>query len=496
MVVSARVIGMMWLLMTGWVGSVGCRAQCATGAIICETFGAGPRGPLPAGQTTFTYDPVACPVDGEYNLMDTVSGNCYGSAWHRVLEDHTPNDVNGNMFVVNAAYKPSEFYSQSVKGLCPGITYEFSLWVLNLNNILVGGACDGYVLRNPIIKMRIEQADGTLINEVTQQPVPRSVTPVWVQLTMQFVIKTNVNDVVLKLINQGLGGCGNDLAIDDIAFRPIHPDLAIQFDGASGSAVTLCADSSLVLRVGNEVGYPNPAYQWQQSTDSLNWVPVPGSGQSAYTINPVLPGRMYYRLLNTQAINADAVGRAQCSATSNVLIVNGRPDYRFSLGPDQTLCEGTSLKLSVPAGMPAAVSFVWSNQSQQQQITIDKGGQYWLNVDLNGCPFRDTIQVVTENCHIEDVYVPDAFTPNADSINDVLVVRHAGDFETYQFNVYDRWGSVIFATLQPDQSWDGTYHNQLCHTGLYAWTLHYSLLDTHHQERSFVRTGRVLLIRE
>ena len=477
------------------LSSAVCKAQCSQGAIICETFGTGTRGALPAGQTNFTYNPIACPDDGEYNVMDTVSGGCHGDAWHLLTQDHTPNDVRGNMFVVNASYKPSEFYSQSVNGLCPGVTYEFSLWALNLNKILVAGACDGYSLRNPIIVMRIEQTDGTLINEITQPAIPRSATPTWVQLSMQFAIQTNTNTVVVKLINQGLGGCGNDLVIDDIGFQPVHPALTIQFTNSTGAETSVCADTRLTLSVGASVGYPNPAYLWQQSLDNSTWTAVPGSGQFTYIINPVRAGRTYYRLRNTQQINEAAVGRAQCSAESNVLIVDGKPDAPFSLGDDLTLCEGTSLVLSIPEPMPAGTTFVWSNQSTSQRVTVNTAGDYWLETNLAGCTYRDTITVTTQNCHLEDTYIPDAFSPNGDSINDQLLVRHAGPFITYQFRVYDRWGSLIFVSNQPDQLWDGTVHNQPCMTGIYAWTIEYSILNLSNQERHFARSGRVMLIR-
>ncbi|MVM37342.1 T9SS type B sorting domain-containing protein [Spirosoma sp. HMF3257] len=476
--------------------SEACWAQCSQGSIICETFGAGPRGALPAGQTSFTYRPITCPGDGEYNLMDTVSGGCHGDAWHQVTQDHTPNDVRGNMFVVNASYQPSEFYSQQVTGLCPGVTYEFSLWALNLNKILEAGACDGFSLRNPIIVMRIEQTDGTLINEITQPAIPRTGgTPTWVQLAMQFSIKTNTDAIVVKLINQGLGGCGNDLAIDDIAFRPIHPELTIQFPNTTSTTITVCADTRLTLRVGNSVGYPNPVYLWQQSQDNSNWTAVPGSGQITYTINPVRAGRTYYRLRNTQQINESAVGRAQCSAESNVLIVDGKPDAPFNLGDDQTICEATSLTLTVPGSLPAGTTFSWSDQSANPQFTVTAAGAYWLETNLAGCTYRDTVNVATQNCHLEDTYIPDAFSPNGDSVNDQLLVRHAGRFITYLFRVYDRWGSLIFVSREPDKSWDGTFHDQPCSTGLYAWTMNYSILNRSNQERYFTRSGRVMLIR-
>ncbi|MFD2934562.1 T9SS type B sorting domain-containing protein [Spirosoma flavum] len=475
--------------------SVVCQAQCSQGAIICETFGSGPRGPLSQSLTNFTYRAGGCPDDGQYTVMDTVSGDCHGQAWHSVRQDHTPNDVRGNMFVVNASYQPSEFYNQKAAGLCPGVTYEFSLWVLNLNRIMQPGACDDYSLRNPIIAMRIEQPDGTLINEVVQPAVPRTTTPVWVQLVMQFSIPTSSNDIVVKLINKGLGGCGNDLAIDDIGFRPVHPALAIQFANSTGSEMTACADTHLTLTVGAAAGYINPVYLWQQSQDNVNWTPAPTSGQTTYTINPVRAGRTYYRLRNTQSINAAAVGRAQCSAESNVLIVNGRPDSPFTLGDDVALCLGTAQVLQASGSLPAGTTFVWSDQSTNQQVTVTAPGLYWLETNLSGCLYRDSIRVESQNCHLSEIYVPDAFSPNDDTRNDHLVVLHAGAFTTYSFRIYDRWGSIIFSSRQVEITWDGTFQNQPCAEGLYAWTADYSILDPLNEEQHFIRSGRVMLVR-
>ncbi|WP_420148644.1 gliding motility-associated C-terminal domain-containing protein [Spirosoma sp.] len=470
-------------------------AQCSQGAIICETFGAGQRGALPQGQTNFTYRAIRCPGDGEYNLADTLDGGCHGDAWHTVREDHTPGDVRGNMFIVNASYQPSEFYSQKATGLCPGVTYEFSLWVLNVNKILQAGECDEFNLRNPIIAMRVEQADGTLIREVIQPAVPRTTSPTWVPLSMQFAIQTNTNDIVVKLINKGLGGCGNDLIIDDIAFRPIHPTLTIQFSGSTDSETTVCADTRLTLNVGTAAGYPNPAYLWQQSRDGQTWSAVAGAGRATYTINRVQPGRTYYRLRNTQAINADAVGRAQCSAESNVLIVNGREDAPFSLGEDVTFCEDATYTFPVPGPFPAGTTYVWSDQSTDRQLTVQTAGTYWLETNLNGCTYRDSVETKTQNCHPEDIYVPDAFSPNNDTINDKLVVFHAGTFTDYTFTVFDRWGSVIFMSQHPDSQWDGMYKNQPCTAGIYAWTIQYSVVSTLNKDNRFARSGTVLLVR-
>ncbi|UFH54475.1 gliding motility-associated C-terminal domain-containing protein [Spirosoma sp. KNUC1025] len=360
---------------------------------------------------------------------------------------------------------------------------------------VAGGQCDGYKLRNPIIAMRVEQADGTLIEEVVQPAVPRTTTPTWVPLTMQFVIKTNTNDVVVKLINKGLGGCGNDLVIDDIAFRPVHPTLTIQFVGSTGSEITICADTRLTMNVGTAAGYPNPVYLWQQSRDGQTWIAAPGTGTAMYTISPVRAGRTFYRLRNAQPINADAVGRAQCSAESNVLIVNGRDDAPFSLGDDVTFCEDAPHTFQSPDPLPAGTTLLWSDQSTGRQLTVTTPGTYWLETNLNGCTYRDSVATQTQNCHPEDIYVPEAFSPNNDAVNDKLMVFHAGTFSAYTFQVFDRWGSVIFLSQQPDVHWDGTFKNQPCSAGVYAWTIQYSVVSTLKKDNHFARSGLVMLTR-
>ncbi|WP_317897424.1 DUF7948 domain-containing protein [Aurantibacillus circumpalustris] len=68
------------------------------------------------------------------------------------------------------------------------------------------------------------------------------------------------------------------------------------------------------------------------------------------------------------------------------------------------------------------------------------------------------------------IYIPDAFTPNEDGLNEVFkpVIRTS---KFYHFSVFDRWGALIFETDQPDKGWDGTYNGQPCKSDVYVWTI-------------------------
>lgn len=92
----------------------------------------------------------------------------------------------------------------------------------------------------------------------------------------------------------------------------------------------------------------------------------------------------------------------------------------------------------------------------------------------------------------EALHVPDVFTPNNDGINDTMVMflRVTG-MTSFSLNIYDRWGSLIYATTDRTQRWDGTYAGLPCQSNTYTWVVSYSTIG----QTTFVRTGYVLLMR-
>jgi gliding motility-associated-like protein len=67
-------------------------------------------------------------------------------------------------------------------------------------------------------------------------------------------------------------------------------------------------------------------------------------------------------------------------------------------------------------------------------------------------------------------YAPNSFTPNGDGINDVFMpVSNVTQLETYEFDVFDRWGEVIYSTRKPNEAWDGTSAGQTLPTGVYVF---------------------------
>ena len=68
-----------------------------------------------------------------------------------------------------------------------------------------------------------------------------------------------------------------------------------------------------------------------------------------------------------------------------------------------------------------------------------------------------------------NIYVPRAFSPNNDGINDVLKPILVGIQTFHYFTVYNRWGNIIFTTTDPNQGWDGTFKGVPQPVETYLW---------------------------
>lgn len=184
--------------------------------IVSETFGTSMQtGPLPDGQTSYRYVARPCADDGEYTRTATLDSACFSNTWHLVPRDHTPGSAGGNMLLVNGNFEPGEFYRQSVRGLCANTTYEVSVWALNL---LRANICANSI--QPNLTLRVESADGRVLQMVDLGNLPEADIPAWRRYATVFSVPEASGTVVVRFINnQGLRGCGNDMALDDIELR-------------------------------------------------------------------------------------------------------------------------------------------------------------------------------------------------------------------------------------------------------------------------------------
>jgi len=119
--------------------------------------------------------------------------------------------------------------------------------------------------------------------------------------------------------------------------------------------------------------------------------------------------------------------------------------------------------------------------------------QYTVTVtDEFGCIGTDEVTVTVRNarCDETDVYLPNAFTPNGDGINDLFIVR-SNFMEEMVFIIYNRWGQEIFKTTDINQGWDGTFNGIPLPPDSYAYYIWALCVNA----EEYRKTGNVTLIR-
>jgi gliding motility-associated-like protein len=364
--------------------------------IVNITFGSGPNpgAPLSAATTNYTYQTTDCPKDGFYAVRNKTE-NCHDNMWFPVT-DHT-GDPNGYFMLVNASFEPGQFYLDTVRNLCGGSTYEFAAWLINVSRpILCWGATQ---IITPNITFRIEKTDGTLLGSYNTGNIPASDPPQWKQYGFFFTTPSGVNEVVLRMVNNAPGGCGNDVGLDDITFRPCGPQVTTTITGLNSSVDTLCGGTAknYTFQGQSSGGYNNPVYQWQKSVNSSSWTDIPGETSTSYDVSfsaNATPGEHMFRLLAAESGNMNS---ANCRVASSSLkiIVTQKPNIAAS--GNSPVCEGLTINLNAsgnnikwqgPDGFSATGNNVSIPNARQSNA-----GDYVASTQIGSCGWSDIVSV-------------------------------------------------------------------------------------------------------
>lgn len=111
---------------------------------------------------------------------------------------------------------------------------------------------------------------------------------------------------------------------------------------------------------------------------------------------------------------------------------------------------------------------IFNPTSSPTQTTL-----YTLFVSTNNeCRNQDTVtvQVINSGCDISNIFIPNAFTPNGDGVNDKFMVR-SSILKSVHLVIYDRWGLKVFETENFSDGWNGIYKGQYLPSDSYGYYL-------------------------
>src|ERR1044072_6260633 len=358
-----------------------CKGSATSGKDFKETFGTvspGAQVPLdPArGSIQYIYQSTYGLNDNYYAISSQMQ---LRTEWDQSL-DHTRDGsggLEGAMLVANSAIEKKEFYSREVRGLCPGAVYNFSAWFRNANGkgVLENNCQNDYIYAGVTFEVRDLSTNALLAsfntNDVSMplHSVASDPNGGWQKYGGTF--KTNPNatsltDVKVIIKNNNPGGCGNDIAIDDIEFAYCAPNIFAFFDGQKdqeGGEYTMCAGAATNLNSEYQPAdyFLNPVYRWEYSDNGTTWVKINGDGDgltgsttntlhfapdSKYLIgDPVVITYKWFRL----TINEGTVSTLGCEQPSKHIRIELLPNPKITVAGAQ-ICIGATATLVACCG--------------------------------------------------------------------------------------------------------------------------------------------------
>ena len=378
--------------------------------IINITFGQGlnPGAPfsisVPGANTSYVYTaPTGNTAsntifDGQYSLVNSVPSN---PSW-LTGGDHT-NNGSGYMAFFNAAPTPGDFYNQTVTGLCAGTTYEFSAWLLNaINSNLLPNAVP------PNVTFKIFNPGNLITPLVTFSTgdIPGLPSILWKRYSTLFTTPSGINSVILVLSNNNVGGTnfvGNDMAIDDIAFRACGPLTVASFSGTSIlNSLSICNNIPYTLYGVVSAGLNNPVYQWQMSDNNgLIWTNIPNANSLIFTLPGGIAGLYKFRLESQEIGNSGSAFCKFYSTPINLAVTVCTPCSSFAAdaGVDTSFCSNISVRKQLKATGGSVYS--WSNGtlldnslSASPIATVNNTTKFYVTIsDGGGCSGTDSVTI-------------------------------------------------------------------------------------------------------
>ncbi|MEP6616895.1 MAG: PKD domain-containing protein [Ginsengibacter sp.] len=129
--------------------------------------------------------------------------------------------------------------------------------------------------------------------------------------------------------------------------------------------------------------------------------------------------------------------------------------------------------------IPNPVAHLSNNQEYVVKVTTSAG-----------CSATDSINVTVYKID-PGVYVPNAFTPNNDGLNDQFHAIAIGMKSIKYFRIFNRWGQLLFSTKETKKGWDGTYSGKPQDPAIYVWVVE----GTDYLDQKVAQKGTVVLIR-
>jgi large repetitive protein len=297
------------------------------------------------------------------------------------------------------------------------------------------------------------------------------------------ISNVNIKDVTFSPVNNAIyilkatiGGCATEDTVNvNVNWKPI-------LDAGPNKAI--CLKDSILIKGSlthfnsNKIDYVwAPTDSLTSSTSIQTWVhPIVSTWYKLTATTTLLDYGCDFKVYDSLKVVVQPVIIA--FAGNDTIAVKGVPHQLHGTG-------GLNYTWTSPSGIS-----ITSPLNQNAFVTLNNDANFYLKVtDVIGCAGYDSIFVkVYEG---PTYYVPNAFTPNGDGLNDIFRVIPVGISNTVYFRVFNRFGNLVFETNQWLKGWDGTFFGKPQPNGAYVWMVS----GTNKYNKKVEMKGTVNLIR-
>jgi gliding motility-associated-like protein len=287
-------------------------------------------------------------------------------------------------------------------------------------------------------------------------------------------------DSIFCIITSSLSCATDSTATSNIIVMTVIDSLPVSVSISANPGDTVCAGDTVTYTAMPLNEGSNAGYQWflngsSVGNNSKNWSNVPANGDkiwctvtsgfSCATNNPATSNIITMRIMDSLPLSVTIAadpGDSVCAGTTityTATPVNGgaNPSYEWFLN-----------------GSPVGSSKTWSNVPAN-------GDRIWCTVTpafsctTNNTASSNSLSILLKVCETV-MYVPDAFTPDGNGLNDEFrVVTLQEGITSFSMWVFNRWGEVVFESSDIHQGWNGKVNGSIAAPGTYAWKIVYKV---------------------
>lgn len=228
-----------------------------------------------------------------------------------------------------------------------------------------------------------------------------------------------------------------------------------------GNDTTICENHSIILRSNEQP--TGTSYYWSTGSNADS-ILVNGKGRYTLTVN-----------------------KDGCKSSDDFNLYH-YPFPRIELGNDTDMCFPGYVSIPKETIKGFGYSFLWSNGATDSTMLVDKNGTYKVTLTNICGSVTDSVTIISRPCNI---WLPTAFSPNDDKLNDILkLAGDVGNVSRFKIIIYNRWGQNVFASADAAQGWDGNFRGHSAESGTY-----YYMISLMYRSKEYIWRGDITLLR-